>query len=757
MSTDKERLEQLEASYRKLWDEHIALKEAIKQNYAEFKEIRERMGIPEVQSVRQGATEVTQEPPFPREETVVRPIQAKKPVSVAKPPVVSGKSTWEQYIGEQLLSKIGIAVLIIGVGIGAKYAIDHNMLSPVMRIAGGYIIAAILGFFAYRFREKYTSFSAVLVSGAMATTYFMTYAAHVFYHLYPYGLTFALLLLTTMGTVYLALRYNLVVIAHFGLVGAYILPALITKQSSHISNYLVYIAVINTGILVIAFLRNWKSLFHIAFGWTTLVMIFWLVGSFGQEDNALALFFVWLFFLQFHSLALIYPLVRRQPFNAQELWMIIPNSIFLFFAGTFILENADGPDWKNWAFGLSASILFGGLWATFKSVRKEDKLLQEVHFLSGVSLLTLTLLFQVDQDTLFPVLALESVVLGWIVTRSERKILDIIAMIVLWTSAVYFLLEWSDQYRCYGNFTPFLNGTFVKLLGTVTACGIAFHYMRRETPKETTGEQYFLKNLPAFVLSLFYLTLSAEINAYFIHYRHDLIISADVHGSGAYDAFRDVVFSQYMVQIGFALCYAAFVMWLLRFYLHVKEGYDWLSGLTISFVLMSLLGMTAVSELGWDYFHSGGVFSLYLFGRYIGIGGMVLLWWWLIRPQQHQLRYLPFIHLVALWILSLEMIQWLNLSGNQNSYKLSLSILWALYAVYILYVGIRKQLVSLRVIAMSILGITLVKLFFYDIARLSTISKTVVFIAVGALLLVGAYFYQRYKNSGEQKQESPDA
>jgi hypothetical protein len=748
MSTDKERLEQLEVSYRKLWDEHIALKEAIQKNYAEFKEIRERMGIPEASSVKPAQVEVPQEAVSRQE--VTPPI--KKPDAATKPSSVPEKSSWEQYIGEQLLSKIGIAVLVIGVGIGAKYAIDHNMLSPAMRIAGGYMIAAILGFFAYRFREKYTGFSAVLVSGAMATTYFMTYAAHIFYHLYPYGLTFALLLLTTIATVFLALRYNLVVIAHFGLVGAYILPALITKQSSHISNYLIYIAVINAGILVIAFMRNWKSLFHIAFGWTTLVMIFWLVGSFGRADSALALFFVWLFFLQFHSMALIYPLVRKQPFNANELWMIVPNSIFLFFAGTFILENADGPDWKNWVFGLSASVLFGGLWVAFKSVRKEDKLLQEVHFLSGISLLTLTLLFQLDQDALFPVLALESVVLGWIVMRSGRKILDIIAMIVLWMSAVYFLLEWSDQYRCYGNFAPFVNGTFVKFLGTLAACGIAFHYIRRETPKETTDEHYFLKNLPAFVLSLFYLALSGEINAWFIHYRRDLIDSVDVHAGGVHNAFRDVVFSQYMVQIGFALCYAAFVIWLLRFYLRVKEGYDWLSGLTISFVQLSLLGMTAVSELGWDYFHSGSVFTLYLFGRYMGIGGMILLWWWLIKPQYHA-RYLPFIHLAALWLLSLEMIQWLNLSGNQNSYKLSLSILWALYAVYILYVGIRKQLVSLRVIAISILGITLVKLFFYDIARLSTISKTIVFIAVGALLLIGAYFYQRFKNIGEQKQE----
>jgi uncharacterized membrane protein len=62
----------------------------------------------------------------------------------------------------------------------------------------------------------------------------------------------------------------------------------------------------------------------------------------------------------------------------------------------------------------------------------------------------------------------------------------------------------------------------------------------------------------------------------------------------------------------------------------------------------------------------------------------------------------------------------------------------------------KKNIPALRVTAMIILGITLMKLFFFDIASLSTISKTIVFIALGGLLLVGAYFYQRYKSEKEQ-------
>jgi uncharacterized membrane protein len=101
------------------------------------------------------------------------------------------------------------------------------------------------------------------------------------------------------------------------------------------------------------------------------------------------------------------------------------------------------------------------------------------------------------------------------------------------------------------------------------------------------------------------------------------------------------------------------------------------------------------------------------------------------------------------------MTHWLAVNGSQSAHKLSLSILWGIYAIYILYLGIVKTFAALRVTAMVILGITLVKLFFYDISHLSTPAKTILFIALGGLLLVGAYFYQR--NIAKVKQDEADA
>jgi uncharacterized membrane protein len=67
--------------------------------------------------------------------------------------------------------------------------------------------------------------------------------------------------------------------------------------------------------------------------------------------------------------------------------------------------------------------------------------------------------------------------------------------------------------------------------------------------------------------------------------------------------------------------------------------------------------------------------------------------------------------------------------------------------------------------AFIIFGLTIVKLFFYDIAHQSTISKTIVMISLGAVLLIVSFLYNKYigkilkeereikENTGKKKEE----
>ena len=86
------------------------------------------------------------------------------------------------------------------------------------------------------------------------------------------------------------------------------------------------------------------------------------------------------------------------------------------------------------------------------------------------------------------------------------------------------------------------------------------------------------------------------------------------------------------------------------------------------------------------------------------------------------------------------------MAGTDQSYKLALSILWGVYSLLLIVLGIWKKLKHLRIGAIILFGVTLVKLFFYDIAHLDTIAKTIVFVSLGVLLLIISFLYNKYKD-----------
>jgi uncharacterized membrane protein len=189
------------------------------------------------------------------------------------------KSNLEKFIGENLLNKIGIIITVIGVSIGVKYSIEHELISPVMRIILGYLSGIGLLGFGIKLEKKYKNYSAVLVSGAIAIMYFITYAAYSFYGLIPQAAAFVLMVIFTVFGVVTALRYNRQVIAHIGLVGAYAVPFLLSNDSGNAAVLFSYMTIINIGILVISYKKYWKGLYGSSFGLTWLIYFSWYFSS----------------------------------------------------------------------------------------------------------------------------------------------------------------------------------------------------------------------------------------------------------------------------------------------------------------------------------------------------------------------------------------------------------------------------------------------------------------------------------------------
>jgi uncharacterized membrane protein len=104
------------------------------------------------------------------------------------------------------------------------------------------------------------------------------------------------------------------------------------------------------------------------------------------------------------------------------------------------------------------------------------------------------------------------------------------------------------------------------------------------------------------------------------------------------------------------------------------------------------------------------------------------------------------LYTTLIWIISSELITWLDIMQYSQSYKLVLSILWGVYSLFLIALGIWKKKKHLRIGAIALFAVTLIKLFFYDLSHLDTISKTIVFVTLGILLLIISFLYNKYKN-----------
>ena len=54
---------------------------------------------------------------------------------------------------------------------------------------------------------------------------------------------------------------------------------------------------------------------------------------------------------------------------------------------------------------------------------------------------------------------------------------------------------------------------------------------------------------------------------------------------------------------------------------------------------------------------------------------------------------------------------------------------------------------------LALFGVSLAKLFIYDLSRLSSITRALSFLAVGGVLLLGGFFYQRLAPQVEDREK----
>ena len=91
-------------------------------------------------------------------------------------------------------------------------------------------------------------------------------------------------------------------------------------------------------------------------------------------------------------------------------------------------------------------------------------------------------------------------------------------------------------------------------------------------------------------------------------------------------------------------------------------------------------------------------------------------------------------------------------SGN-FARDMSYSIAWALFALLMLIVGMRKEIAPVRYASLGLLGITVIKLFFHDLSQLDQLYRIGAFVVVAVIAILASFLYQRFLATAQKNNE----
>jgi uncharacterized membrane protein len=89
-----------------------------------------------------------------------------------------------------------------------------------------------------------------------------------------------------------------------------------------------------------------------------------------------------------------------------------------------------------------------------------------------------------------------------------------------------------------------------------------------------------------------------------------------------------------------------------------------------------------------------------------------------------------------------------------NGERLTLSVVWLIYSALLMTAGMIRRMSSLRWMAISLFGITVLKIFIWDLSYLDPFYRMFSFMGLGVILLGVSLAYQKYRNHLEEKGES---
>jgi uncharacterized membrane protein len=323
------------------------------------------------------------------------------------------------FTGGNTLVRVGVIVLFFGVAFLLRYMAEHSHIPLEVRLTGVALASIALIIFGWRLRKTRGGYALALQGGGVGILYLIIFAALRLYSILPAAIAFPLLALIAILSAILAILQNSMSFALLAVSGGFLAPVLAsTGQGSHVVLFSYY-AVLNAGIVAIAWFKAWRPLNVAGFVFTFAIGTAWGVLKYRPEDFATTEPFLILFFLFYLGIAILFTL--RQP--TKTIGYIDGTLIFGTPILAFSLQSAMLHD-RLMSLAYSAIVLSALYLAIAYLLKRRQgdshKLLFESFMALSVAFLTLAVPLALDARWNAATWALEGTALIWVGCRQNR-------------------------------------------------------------------------------------------------------------------------------------------------------------------------------------------------------------------------------------------------------------------------------------------------------------------------------------------------
>jgi len=660
----------------------------------------------------------------------------------------------EKFIGENLINKIGIGILVLGIAFFVKYAIDQDWIKDIGRICIGLFCGGLLVGIAHRLRKNYHSFSSVLVGGGLAIFYFTIALAFHEYHRIGQTPAFLIMVVITIFAVLLSILYNRIELAIIAAVGGFITPFLVSTGDGNYIVLFTYLSVLNAGLIVLAYYKRWRTLNFIAFVFTQAIYLGWVFGKEGSANFSYSGTFIFgaVFYIMFVVMNVIHHVSRGSKLKAFDFIVLLSVNLCFYGAGIYLLHEGGMAEYKG-LFTAALGVINLALGWLFFRQSKADKNFIYLIIAITVTYISLAAPVQLSGHYITLFWAVEAVALLWLYQRSFIKLLKVASLLVSALMLVSLVMDWVQVYTPVWNTmgrTPMLllviiNKGFITGLVCSAAMLLIYNLLKRE------ADTFYLPGITNRFIRNFYLVTGVLL----------LFITGLLETGWQFDTRLvntdiEIIYIQLYIA-----AFALVMLWLLDW---LKFAVSSTLRLVIPLLVFAVYAMNTliVYDVERDMLTSG-LNKGHFIAEWVSAVCILVLAFNTIRYVRANMPKLEKMASSFTWLVTIALIilfssevhrafVWLrytnaaSLDYTENLYsKAGLSIVWGLSSFVAIWLGLREKYKPLRIIGLVVFGITLVKLFAYDIKNIPPAGKIIAFILLGVVLLVVSFMYQRLK------------